>query len=84
MKKIIAILGFGLYSCAPYKVTVINSQMGTYFVPARRHNLHWDDNYSHFKTEAEARKQIDLWIYDSKLRNKIRIHRIFRKDFPKF
>ncbi len=84
MKKIIVILGFGLYSCAPYKVTVIDSQMGTYYVPSRRHHLHWDDDYTQYKTEAEARKQIKVWIYDRKLRNKIRVHRILRRDFPKF
>jgi hypothetical protein len=64
MKKLLILVTVLLSSCSTYRIQVIKSSAGTYYVPAQRNGLQWREHYHMFTNKQMAESQIKDWKDD--------------------
>jgi hypothetical protein len=64
MKKILILGTLLLSSCSAYRIQVIKSSAGIYYVPAQRNGLQWNEHYHAFQSKQKAEEQIKEWKED--------------------
>ena len=64
MKKLLILGTILLSSCSSYRIRVIQSSAGTYYIPAKRVGMQWDEYYHAFHSKQMAESQIKDWKDD--------------------
>ena len=64
MKKLLILATVLLSGCSTYRIQVIKSSAGTYYIPSQRIKMRWNDHYHAFHSKQMAEAQIKDWKDD--------------------
>ena len=78
--KIKLILAIALLSsCSTYRIRVNKTAVHTYYTPAQRVGIHWNEHYASFQSKELAEWQIQNWKLDKEYQKRNKSQYIYVK-----